>query len=426
MRRASIFLSATWALAIAGCGSSTNEHRPDGGMQVETTNDGGTATDGAVAETGSSPSDGGSTDAKVAMPAPGTCVFTGSMEAARSFSLSGSLSDGRVLVAGGGAGETSAELYEPTTGKFTPTGSLTTFRWGYPNPLVKLQDGKFLVAGGTDPACMTVLSTAEIYDPVAGTWALTGSLVDPRSNPILVALGNGQVLVRGGYPMTSAGSCGMTSTNALTSAEIYDPVSGMFSLTGSAATPRAAAASTLLPSGDAFIVDGESFGSSPFNTTAEIYAPAVDGGAGAFTWSGTVPGTAGYPFAFTLPDGKVLVSGSYSGGTVSLFDPSTNTFAAATPDLISGGGGCGLQLKTGDVFLASGFGAGAQTTQTERYQASTGTWVQTGNLNVARSVCSIAELPDGNVLVAGGNDSTGNPLTSAEICNPNPPAAGTD
>jgi hypothetical protein len=349
------------------------------------------------------------------------------MSAARSYSLSGSLSDGRVLIAGGGSGLTSSELYEPSTGTFTPTGSLTTFRWGYPNPLVKLQNGRFLVGGGTDPQCMTVLSTAEIYDPVAGTWSLTGSLVEPRSNPIIVALANGQVLVRGGYPMTSAGSCGMTTTNALTSAEIYDPGTGMFGLTGSAATPRAAAASTLLPGGDAFIVTGESFGSSPFNTTAEIYSPAADGGAGgAFTWAGTVPGTAGYPFAFTLPDGKVLLSGSYSGGTVSLFDPSTNTFAAASPDLISGGGGCGIQLTGGDVFLASGFSAGAQTVQTERYQASTGTWVQTGNMTIARSVCSIAELPNGNVLIAGGNDSGGTPLSSAEVCNPNPPAAGAD
>jgi hypothetical protein len=39
-------------------------------------------------------------------------------------------------------------------------------------------------------------------------------------------------------------------------------------------------------------------------------------------------------------------------------------------------------------------------------------------MSTSRWVCSIAELPDGNVLVAGGNDASGTPLATAEICNP--------
>ncbi len=364
-----------------------------------------------------SPSEGG-TDAG---PSPGSCVATGSMSAGRSFSLSATLSDGRFLIAGGGGTLTTAEIYNPTTGAFTPTGSMSTFRWGYPNPLVELPDGRFLVAGGTDPQCTTVLSSAEIYDPSTGTWSGTGGMVQARSNAILITLGNGQVLVRGGYGQSSA-ECGRVTFNALTSAELYDPGSGMFSLTGTAATPRAAAASTLLLTGEAFIADGEQYGNSPFNSTAEIFTLGADGGAGgAFTWSGTVPGAAGYSSVFTLPNGQVLLSGSYSSGTFSLFDPATTLFAPAAQDLISGGSGCSVRLKSGNVFFAGGLAAGVGTTQTEVYQASTGTWVQLGAMTASRSVCSIAELPDGNVLVAGGNSPSGTPLASAEICNPRPP-----
>lgn len=244
-----------------------------------------------------------------------------------------------------------------------------------------------------------------------------------QSNPVLVTLDSGQVLVRGGYSQVP-GRCGAVTSNALMSAELYNPASGMFSLTGSASSPRAAAASTLLPTGEALIVDGEQYGNSPFNSTAEIYTPGADGGAGgAFTWSGTVPGNAGYSFAFTLPSGQVLVSGSsYNAGTISLFDPATQMFAPATPNLISGGGGCNIRLKSGDVFFATGYPAQAQSAQTEVYQASTGTWTELGKMSASRWVCSIAELPNGNVLVAGGDDPSGTPLATAEVCNPRPPA----
>jgi hypothetical protein len=193
-------------------------------------------------------------------------------------------------------------------------------------------------------------------------------------------------------------------------------------MTGSAATPRAAAGSTLPPGGEALIVTGEQYGNSPFNSTAEIFTPGADRGVGgAFTWSGTVPGAAGYSRVTPLPSGQVLVSGSYvSGGTFSLFDPIARTFAPAAQELISAGGGCRVRLKSGGVFFATGFPGGTMNSQTEVYQASTGAWIQLGNMSASRWVCSIAELPDGNVLVAGGSDPSGTPLATAEVCNPRP------
>ena len=64
------------------------------------------------------------------------------------------LSDGRVLVAGGRS-DTSAEIYDPTTGTFTATGSMTVVRTGPTATL--LGNGKVLVAGGND------LGSAELY-----------------------------------------------------------------------------------------------------------------------------------------------------------------------------------------------------------------------------------------------------------------------
>ena len=374
------------------------------------------ASDGGGAGTGVDGSSGLIDGGTLASPAPGICVPTGSMSAPRSYALWGTLAAGGVLIAGGGKGLTSAEIYDPATGAFTPTGSLNVFRWSYPNSLVQLQDGRFLAAGGTDAACQTLWSSAEIYDPTTGTWSLTGSMGTARSAPILTGLADGRVLVRGGYGPPGSGACGVTTENALATAEIYDPSTGMFSPTGSAASPRAAASSVLLPDGDVLVTDGESYGNSPFNATSEIYSPA----SGMFTWSGATPGAAGYGFDYVLPSGKVLVSGSYSGGSISLFDPGTQTFTPAPNDAISGGGGCGVRLKNGNVFLATGLLDGTPTNQTEVYDSTSGTWIETGTMSTPRWVCTMAELPNGDVLVAGGNDPSGTALATAEVCNPNP------
>jgi hypothetical protein len=386
----------------------------DGTIDGQVLADGG-AFDGAPASDASTPdSSDGATDAGfAATPGPGQCVLTGSLAEARSYALSGTLDDGRVLVAGGGtlSGRTSAELYDPHTGIFSPTGSLSVGRWGTPNPLVRLRDGKFFIAGGNDVTCTNLLASAEVYDPASETWSLTGSMSAARYNPLIVALANGQALVLGGYGQAGwSGACGTADTQALTSAEIYDPEAGDFTPTGSAASPRSAGSSALLQDGRVFVSTGELRGNSPFNTTAEIYDPAT----GTFTWSGTVPGAAGYGYAFTLPSGKVLVNGAAGSGTVSLFDPSTTVFAAGTPELVSTLAGCSIQLENGDVFFATGSMA------TEVYEASTGTWAQTGTMSTQRSVCTLAQLPSGDVLVAGGTDANGTSLSTAEVCSTTP------
>jgi hypothetical protein len=114
----------------------------------------------------------------------------------------------------------SAEIYNRLTGTFAPTGDMATDRYGLTASV--LADGTALAVGGVstqtgDPALGDPIERAEIYSPTTGTFTPTGSLAAARSSHTATTLADGTVLVAGGY--------GRDGRN-LASAEVYDPQTG--------------------------------------------------------------------------------------------------------------------------------------------------------------------------------------------------------
>jgi N-acetylneuraminic acid mutarotase len=302
------------------------------------------------------------------------------------------LPTGKVLAAAGYNGSTwlkTAELYDPVAGTWASTGSLNAARAGA--GAVLLSNGSVLLAAGYDGN--SYLTSAELYNPASGTWALTGNLNTARNSTRPVLLSNGKALVVGG----------VNSSGTLAGAELYSPESGTWTVTGSLSSARQQHTAVTLPNGKVLVAGG--IGTSGYLASAELYDPSTG------TWSvtGNLVGKREYHTATLLPNGMVLVAGGYNAAyvaTAELYDPGTGTWTATGALSTARYGHTATLLPDGRVLVAGGTGSSGYLSSAELYDPASGTWSAAATLSNARSAASSTVLLSGKVLIAGGNNST--------------------
>jgi hypothetical protein len=345
----------------------------------------------------------------VAAQAQGTFTATGDMTTARAYHTATLLFDGRVLIVGGDIAGT-AELYDPTTGTFTPTGNGTTGHFHYTATL--LPDGRVLIAAPLK---------SELYDPATGSFTPTGNMLIEQWGFTATLLTNGKVLFTGG----TNGQDVYSDVAIAAAPQIYDPTTGAFSLAG----PYADLHVYIFPDGSSAGTSGLT--SVPATSlsdgkvlilsepSAELYDPATN----TFSVTGSMvavdeggawgkPTQIIYRTATLMKNEKVLVAGGnpeyYDTGDfplsrAELYDPAgtftaTNSMhvarfahaATLMPDgtvLITGG-------RTGAFFEATALG--------ELYNPSTDAFPAQVYMNTGRSFHQATLLLDGRVLVTGG------------------------
>lgn len=293
--------------------------------------------------------------AELYQPASRSWSATGILNHSRTYHTATRLSDGRVLVTGGQNNQgdlASAEIYDPATGNWTLTGSLNVPRRWHTATL--LPNGKVLVAGGLQfgsGASYSVHSSAELYDPVTGVWTVTGSLGTARGTHTATLLSSGKVLVAGGRPRFS----GQDGNPRITTAELYDPDTGIWSPTGTLHTGRSDYTATLMPNGQVLAAAG--FNDGGQISSAEIYNPAT----GLWTVTGNLSKMRGLHTATLLPGGKVLITGGLtfdfqydSSGSAELYDPSTGTWTTTGGLVTRREGHTATLLPDGTVLIAAG------------------------------------------------------------------------
>ncbi len=433
MRAVALGLLASLTLAAAGCNSdgSTLKATPVETQGVAAAPPSATALPTLTATTTSTrPVD------PTPLPPPiDAFTGTGQLSAPRSLHTATALEDDRVLIAGGSATFegllASAELFQPGSpapslegdpqhpavfrGTFFETGAMNEARQTH--AATRLADGRVLITGGVaEGGAAAMLASAEIYDPTTGEFELTGEMTVPRLAHGSTLLPDGRVLVVGGF-----GNPYVAET------ELLDPVSGEFSITGPMQVGRQFP--SLIPMEDGrILVVGAGFGELP---PPEIYDPAT----GRFETLviADLPADFRWPTnAVGLEDGLVLLTGDCCGDdgrsaldAAAILDPLARTLELVEPVSEARFAHQAMLLLDGRVLLTGGLAAAGEGSprldSAELFDSRSGSFTSVGPMTDVRQWHSMTMLPNGDVLIVGVN---GDPyVRSAERFGPRSPAA---
>ncbi|MCB0919035.1 MAG: PxKF domain-containing protein [Actinobacteria bacterium] len=277
---------------------------------------------------------------------------------------------------------------------FTATGSMSNSRDSHQATV--LGDGTVLVTGGFGGT-----RSADLYDPATGSFTAVGPMKIDRAQHQATLLGNGKVLITGG-----------SASNSVT-AELYDPVAKAFSTTGLMTSPRWDHRATLLGNGKVLITGGRYIQTNYFSS-AELYDPNT----GKFSAIGSMTTPRALHQLTTLTNGKVLITGGGSN-KAELYDPGTGTFSATGSMNAARSFGQASLLADGRVLVTGGHDGTDYVNSAEVYDPVAGTFSDTnGAMTTARGWHHATTLNDGSVLIAGGRGTNSSYLNDAELYDP--------
>jgi hypothetical protein len=280
------------------------------------------------------------------------------------------------------------------------------------NTATLLYDGRVLVAGGAGPRPGAFpypgLAGAELYNPATGNWTVTGNLNDGRLLHTATLLSDGRVLVAGGWP-------DHTDRGPLSSAELYNPATGNWTRTVGMHVVRVGHTATMLYNRRVLVVGSQR--GDP--NSAELYDSTAANWI--LTGSTNTP-RFGYHTATLLLNKMVLITGGYDGlnhvtPRAELYDPVAGTWTTTGSLATERHDHTATLLPNGKVLVAGGENDAGILASAELYDPATGNWTPTGSLNVPRWRHTATSLCDGKVLVAGGT-SQASAVASAEIYDP--------
>jgi hypothetical protein len=199
-------------------------------------------------------------------------------------------------------------------------------------------------------------------------------------------------------------------------AESQSPLSFNWSSAGQMTQARSGAAAVLLSNGSVLITGGTDSSGIPLAAT-EIYNPAT----GAFTAAPAMNVPRANHAAIVLKTGDVLVTGGLTTGGG--YSDSAETYSVSSQQwtVLQSSIGTGLayhamaQLADGNVLIAGGTSTTKVVGSIVLYNLTNKTFTPIATMLTPRTNAVAAATPDGRVLIAGGTDINGAVLASTEI-----------